>query len=916
MRPAWRLAINTASERLSRTVFLALAVALSAALVSAVACAVKSLNNSVEQRLATTVGAGDLRVRTAGGSGMGIANFDERTIDAVRTWPEVRAAIPRLYAPLALSFERPIWTKRPVGTDFERSYARFSTSVLGVGMLSDIESELRPLEFIEGTMPGPGEIVIDTAVLERLTKTPTIQQTIPPPANIDLGPASVDTQAQADEISKRFDLALGATLTHVRIFGSDTPLKLVGIVRQPPLGGRPQAYVDLPTLQKITGSIGLVSEIDIILNDGIDADAAATTRKSELSSNLLLVTTEKITSGVQKNMKSNELGFVLLSVMSFLAAGFIITTAMTTNVTERQRELAVLRCIGATRAQLAEAQLGTGLIIGGIGSIIGVPLGVLLAVIVFYVFRDRLQADLTLPPAFLALALFGSLFAGLIGTAIPAWKASRVSPLSALAARAKIASRRGILITLALAVVCIALPLAIVSLVHDSQLKFWLYALVGLPSMFLGYFLLGVPAIVALSALLGPVVSRCFRLPRRMVERNIRATPYRFGFTAGAMMLGLAVMVGIWTQGSSILRDWLDKLEFPDGFVLGTALSPESATRLNQLEGIVTGSSAITMHPIETDAFGVRALQRYTSTFIAFEPDDFFPLAKLTWIQGDQQSAWKKLNQGGAVIVAREFQVANGLGVGDRFKFRHEGEAFDFEIVGVVTSPGLDVVSKFFQIGEEYLDQSIHAVFGTRRDLRDKLLKGQEPPIQLLQFGLDKRIDTEEEERDAVAQVRQAMLPFGVLEVGSGRRIKSEIVKFVSGALVVSSAVAVLSMLVAGFGVANLIIAGIHARQFEFGVLRAVGAHRGVILRLVLAEAVIIALAASIIGTLMGTQAVFAGQKLDAALLGLSLSVRPPLGPIALGWAFVFTMTLGAALPAVLALAKRSPRTLLSALRG
>ncbi len=36
----------------------------------------------------------------------------------------------------------------------------------------------------------------------------------------------------------------------------------------------------------------------------------------------------------------------------------------------------------------------------------------------------------------------------------------------------------------------------------------------------------------------------------------------------------------------------------------------------------------------------------------------------------------------------------------------------DFEIVGVVTSPGLEIVSKFFNVGETYADQAVHAVFG------------------------------------------------------------------------------------------------------------------------------------------------------------------------------------------------------------
>jgi putative ABC transport system permease protein len=117
-------------------------------------------------------------------------------------------------------------------------------------------------------------------------------------------------------------------------------------------------------------------------------------------------------------------------------------------------------------------------------------------------------------------------------------------------------------------------------------------------------------------------------------------------------------------------------------------------------------------------------------------------------------------------------------------------------------------------------------------------------------------------------------------------------------------------------GVANMIVAAIDARQFEFGVLRAVGARRGMVLRLVLAEAVMVSLAAMVLGTCMGLQAVWAGQIVDEMLLGIELDVRPPWGPIAAGCGIVLVMAMGAAAPAVIALSRRKPRELLAAVRG
>jgi ABC-type antimicrobial peptide transport system permease subunit len=86
--------------------------------------------------------------------------------------------------------------------------------------------------------------------------------------------------------------------------------------------------------------------------------------------------------------------------------------------------------------------------------------------------------------------------------------------------------------------------------------------------------------------------------------------------------------------------------------------------------------------------------------------------------------------------------------------------------------------------------------------------------------------------------------------------------------------------------------------------------------RLVLSEAILIALTAGVLGTLMGIQAVVSGQRLDKLLFGLELSVRPPPAPIIIGWLMVFAVTLGAAAPAVIRLARRQPRELLGAMKG
>jgi hypothetical protein len=111
-----------------------------------------------------------------------------------------------------------------------------------------------------------------------------------------------------------------------------------------------------------------------------------------------------------------------------------------------------------------------------------------------------------------------------------------MSPLLALASRAALPRTSGLIgLTLA-GLVCLAYQAGVVTLARDGQVLFWMYATSGLPAMFIGYFLLGVPAALLVVWAAAPVISRVLRLPRNLLGRTVAATPYRHGFTAGALM--------------------------------------------------------------------------------------------------------------------------------------------------------------------------------------------------------------------------------------------------------------------------------------------------------------------------------------------------------------------------------------------
>ncbi len=935
MRPEWRLATSSLSGRRSRTALLVAAVALSAALVAAVASLMDSVNASVRLRVERTIGSADVAIQASGvGKTMPVSILEQ-----ARAWPEVELAVPRREASATIQFRMQQLEPGGDGT-WRRADARYISLAQINGVEIEAEQQVRPIELLEGRLPtAPGEVVIDallamrmSAVWQQLSEVDAGATSFLTPSGGEMatpdgfgfasGPAAWSTEREglpetvtdereAERLNATVGVRVGDTVEIARMLRRNTPLTVVGIAAQPPLGGRPQATMTLEGLNAALDDDAELTSIDLLLRDPSQADAVAEARRAELPEHLVIKTTAKVTSGVERNIASSQLAMILTTVLAFLTAAFIILTGLLTDATERQRELAILRCIGATRPQLGAAQLLVGAVIGLGGAAIGAPLGLSLAWGMTRAFPDQIPAGLHVPPFAIILTFAGALGAGLIGAAFPAWRASRVSPLQALAVRARPPQARGLLTMLGVGLSLLALHLCIVGLPRDGQIVFWGYFLVGLPAMFLGYFLLGTPLAWAIARFCAPTLSRVMALPPTVLGRAVRSTPTRYGMTAGAMMAGLSLMVAIWTQGGALMRDWLGRLEFADAFVSGVNLPVEAQQKIDSMP-FVKSTCAITLHPVKTDAFGVRALQNYASTFIAFEPEPFFDMTNLTFVEGDEATARRRLVEGGAVMIAREFMVARGLHLGDTFRCTDaEDKEHEFEIVAVVTSPGLDVVSKFFNIGDEYVQQSLHAVFGSRDDLRKEF--GSDA-IQLIQIELTDDTD------DAVAMgtIRRelASMGVGILDAGSGRMILAEILRFVRETLGAFTAVAVFSMIVASFGVANVIVASIQTRQFEFGVLRAVGASRGVLLRLVAAEAIIIALASCILGTAMGFQGSFAGKRINELLFGIQYNLIPQPVPTLIGWAFVVVICLLAAAPAIARLNARKPRELLAATKG
>lgn len=145
--------------------------------------------------------------------------------------------------------------------------------------------------------------------------------------------------------------------------------------------------------------------------------------------------TEALSAQEFKDDQAAQIDQVLGLIYALLALAVIVSlfgivNTLALSITERTRELGMLRAIGTSRRQVRSMIRKESIIISVIGGVLGLGVGVLLSVVFTQALDDIV---LHVPPGALAMLLVLSAVAGVLAAALPARRASRLDVLEALA---------------------------------------------------------------------------------------------------------------------------------------------------------------------------------------------------------------------------------------------------------------------------------------------------------------------------------------------------------------------------------------------------------------------------------------------------------------------------------------------------
>ncbi|MGH9224000.1 MAG: FtsX-like permease family protein, partial [Acidimicrobiales bacterium] len=242
--------------------------------------------------------------------------------------------------------------------------------------------------------------------------------------------------------AEEHDLAVGEQVKVIFRSGTGqfTIVGLTGFGEADNLAGATIAVFDTRTAQQAFGKVGRFDTIDAAATDDVPALELRNRVAAALPETVEAVTSNQVADEGAKAVKDGLSFFstflLTFAGISLFVGSFIIFNTFSILVAQRTRELALLRALGAGRAQVLRSVLSEALIVGLVSSAVGLGLGVLFAVGL----QALLKAfGIDLPSTslqFLPRTVIASFIVGagvtLVAAVAPARRAAKVAPMAAL----------------------------------------------------------------------------------------------------------------------------------------------------------------------------------------------------------------------------------------------------------------------------------------------------------------------------------------------------------------------------------------------------------------------------------------------------------------------------------------------------
>jgi putative ABC transport system permease protein len=601
-------------------------------------------------------------------------------------------------------------------------------------------------------------------------------------------------------------------------------------------------YLDTPTAQRaLVGRTGVYTSVEVMAAGGVtetqlkknvlastDGDYKVRTAKETADAN------QKSVESFMSVMKYAMLGF---AGVAFLVGIFLIINTFSMLVAQRTREIGLMRAIGSSRKQVNRSVLAEALLLGIVGSVLGVGAGVGIAVGLMKLMgqmgmnlsTDDLTVAWTTPVVGLVLGVVVTVLAAYL----PARRAGRISPMAALRESGAPADAKASAIRAALGMVLTGaggygLYLAATA---DKASTGSLWLAMGIVLSLIGFVAIGPLLAGGLVRVLSAVLLRVFGPVGRLAERNALRNPRRTGATGAALMIGLALVACLSVVGSSMVASATDQLDKTVGtdFIIGNdagqLMTPQAVRAVKSAPGV----ERVTEYRSTEGDFTTPDGKTLKDTSITAADPSYATDLRTKTVAGDLADAYKP----NSMSVHDKFARDHGIHLGSTIAVAFKDGSTARLTVRAITSDDV-VIDK----GAMYTSISTLAEY----------VPADRMPLDDLVFA------TAEDGQQAAAYkaLKSSLHDYPQYTVRDQTDYKKALKDQIGQLLNMIYGLLALAIIVAILGVVNTLALSVVERTREIGLMRAIGLSRRQLRRMIRLESVVIALFGALLGLGLG----------------------------------------------------------------
>lgn len=598
------------------------------------------------------------------------------------------------------------------------------------------------------------------------------------------------------------------------------------------------ALMDLADAQEVLNRIGRLDRVDIAPLAGVAESELETTITPLLKKGVTLARPSESVEQARRMLLSFRVNLMALSFVALIVGAYLIYNTVAISVVQRRREVGILRSLGMARAAIVWLFLLEAGAIGLVGGLLGVAAGCLLARGAVEAVGQTVNAIyITTPvtavsydPATLISGLAIGVGLALLAAGVPAWDAAQTPAATVTRAGTwEGQQREGLLGWSVLAACVLLLAWGAAQVPPLLGLPVGGYAAAAL--LIAAFSMWGPLSVRIVAGVVGPWSDRLGGLTQLAV-RNFRRAIGRNAVAIAALMVGLAMMIGVSTMVSSfrstVVR-WVDHT-LPGTYYLKPELAVGARQNITMDAAWIAKMKALP-DVKAVEGFRTRAIA-FNGTTIRLGASDMTVLAEFGSLMltdaGDPKQAYAALVGQDRVLVSEALTIKQGVTRGARLTLDTPQGPRHFDVVGVYRDYASDQ-------GYILMDRGTYRRYW------------QDDAITDMAIYAEPGADTEQ----LRTHIRQT-LGDAPISVTSSATMRAQVLTVFDQTFAITDALHVIALSVSLLGVVGSLYALVLERQREWSILRQLGLSAGQLLRLVVVEAGLIGVAGVMLGSVAG----------------------------------------------------------------